>query len=63
MELYTELLEKAGELLTRRLREKVADPQSGNVAILCGCGDYRECHRSIVAAYLHDNYQFDVIHM
>jgi len=63
IELYTELLEKAGELLTRRLRETIADPQSGNVAILCGCGDYRECHRSLVAAYLEKEYQFSIVHM
>jgi len=45
--LYQELIEKAGDLLTRRLQE-VSEP----FCLMCAEKRIAECHRRMIAAYL-----------
>lgn len=58
MEQYEELLEVAGELLTRRLRSL-----PNGCVILCGCKDVAQCHRGLIAKYLSDAFGYRVVHL
>jgi len=58
--LYQELVNTAGELLTRRLRERA---HASNVCIMCACGDYRDCHRNKIATFLRDKFGFKIHHI
>lgn len=62
LSLYEELVQMAGELLTRRLREAVQSGK-GNVAIMCACGKHKDCHRGVVSAYLEQHFKYQVIHI
>jgi len=62
--LYLELLDNAGELLTRRLRDKVAKYQGiGGVCIMCACGTHEDCHRGKVSSFLAKNFGFSIKHI
>ncbi|ELR20228.1 uncharacterized protein ACA1_117010 [Acanthamoeba castellanii str. Neff] len=63
LRLYRELMTTAGELLTRRLRQRVQAAPHERICILCACGDVRECHRNIVATYLHDTHHYTIRHI
>ncbi|KAL6067095.1 hypothetical protein QOT17_009078 [Balamuthia mandrillaris] len=65
---YVVLLQQGGEVLTRRLRDKVlkmmtTSSQAGGVAILCACSDHRFCHRNAIAGYLAHEHGFQVTHL
>ncbi|KAL6049088.1 hypothetical protein QOT17_020706 [Balamuthia mandrillaris] len=76
---YVVLLQQGGEVLTRRLRDKVVKMMmttttsssqagggggsGGGVAILCACSDHRFCHRNAIAGYLAHEHGFQVTHL
>jgi len=60
-ELYNELLSNAGELLTRRLRDRGSHDVV--VCIMCGCAKHDECHRNSIAIYMQKQYHWDIIHI
>ncbi|MBF0227433.1 MAG: DUF488 domain-containing protein [Desulfobacterales bacterium] len=57
-ELYTELLNKSGDLLTRRLLN-IPEP----FCLLCAEKNFKDCHRQQVAEYLIKTKQAEVIHL
>ncbi|KAL9652871.1 hypothetical protein ABK040_010903 [Willaertia magna] len=60
---YCELLQNAGELLTRRLRLLIEKNNNYNVAIMCACSEVKCCHRNTVATYLHSEHNYKNINI
>lgn len=75
---YIDLLNQAGELLTRRLRslietgsipllyepkEKRSTDAPLKVCIMCACKDHNSCHRNAVSGCLKANFAYEVVHI
>jgi len=59
--LYQELVDTAGELLTRRLRSRVATHR--HVSIMCACGKPDDCHRKKVSTFLQKEFGHEIHHI
>jgi len=59
---FMELIRTGGEILTRRLRNKINNNKHEKICIMCACKDPMTCHRNSVSGYLKETWKMNVIH-